>query len=1041
MSFLTKVLLPVLAVLIAMPIITVSQVNQHFNDRSDVAAKDKLTTAQSFLARWVDDKPRSHELQLRVAHSLERLEQPSGAEGPDGLVQNLLKSLGPGVKAIVCTPMNGDESFSARSDSTLDLDAMEQALAPNVELALGGHAESTVYSDGNSIYNITFMPLRSPKSGTILASLSIATELGEHRLRELKDLTKTEVITIVDGKPLSSTLSESLTQKAIEENTAEAGHLFPVLLGNEHFHALSDTIQLSDGNELQYILLSSYEDERQSLYKTRLLLIAISFGGIVFGTFLIYIFIHRLTSPLRLLKEGADEVGRGNFGHKVNCSSSDEYGDLARAFNHMTENLQTSHRELEETVHQLKSTQSQLIESEEGLRLIIEGARDHAIFTLNDEGKILRWNAASERILGYTSREASKIGYAALFPPEDEAILNLSETMMAEANAKGQVSFQGWRRQKDDKLIWADVTLSKLETGGFVEITRDITDRKEAENAMRAARDAAEASDRAKSEFLANMSHEFRTPMNGIIGMASLLSSLDLTAEQSEYTDTIRVSADNLLSIIDDILDISKIEAGEFEISENPTDLVETIESGISPFQADCESKSIGLHLTISNEVPAQVLTDASRLRQIIANLVGNAVKFTNRGGVTVSVAYETENAKLQIAVRDTGIGIAKDHLQELFKPFFQAESSASRQYGGTGLGLTITRNLVDLLEGKISVQSQLGKGSTFTVEIPVASMESEPAFAQFDREKILIVIDDAIAQDALETQLAHWGIEARSVSSRPDPLRSTLENEKSDLLIIHESASRSDTIRTLFDVRNLQGDLFPPIIRLVSSKTKEDIASNDKSVAISQPVSLRALNFHLQAFKNQPDHPFRDSLLPSDDSDTRESSPARSRVSVEKTDSPQEQKPEATPAAEQGETIAFAEQYPMRILVVEDNPINTKVLVRMLKKFGYSPETAENGAEGVRAAEAEAFDTILMDLQMPVLDGLTAASKIINSHSIKHPIYVSAFTANARDEDKAACKDVGMHDFVAKPARIPVLKEMLIRAHSWVSAQKTLSE
>lgn len=1032
LPFQTKVLLPVLTILIAMPIVTVTLVDQHVESRSRLVAEDKLTAAEAVLINSLQIRDRSLQVQFKNAVNEPRFKAVSRLNDTGTMrayLRDRLEEFGGNVEALLYTPIDGSDTSAVRKSTRFDLADFESAAARNTEIALGGELASRIGVFSGSTYNLVSLPVFLTNSGYPIGSLSIAIGLGDQAIAELKSLTNTEIILTIDSLPVGSTLPQSKVELALADNEAEGLETVrDRLIGKEHFHTLSGS--LSDGfgaqSSLGYMLLSSYESELQALQRTRLLLLAISLGGILFSAVIIYVLIRRITNPLRILKEGADEVGRGNLGHQVECQSNDECGDLAKAFNQMTGNLLDSHRELESTVTQLQDTQTQLIESEEGLRLIIEGARDHAIFTIDESGKILRWNAASERILGYTTDEARDLPYSSLFELEAAESEDATSKLLEDATSHGQVSFEGWRRRKDNSLFWADVTLSRLETGGFVEITRDITARKEAETAMLRARDAAEASDRAKSEFLANMSHEFRTPMNGIIGMTGLLATLELTEEQRDYAETIQVSAENLLSIIDDILDISRIEAGDLEIATTEINLVETIEDTIALFKEDCEKKSLSLHLVFSKSVPACVVSDANRLRQVLVNLVGNAVKFTEKGGVTVSVDYNANDSHLRIGVKDTGIGIEEEKSSLVFDPFYQVQSSASRKFGGTGLGLTIARNIAKLLDGTLRVESELGKGSTFDFEVLAKIYPAAPPFQEFHGLRCLLLVDDPISKNALRSQLRNWDIQLTCLDSPPAPVSQALARDTFDLLVVDQSATRPDTIRALLDSRTELGENFPPIIRLVSCGHEETIADGERCHSLAKPLSIRALNRMIKQYRDLEKPTFNAKLIGNVNSD------AGSQAATQAI-------PEKEPLPKQPASAAdlFSDEYPLRVLIVEDNPINTKILLKLLKKLGYTAETAENGQEGLAAAESMQFDVILMDLQMPVMDGLESARRILASESIEHPIYISAVTANALPEDKVSCKEAGMHDFVAKPVRIPAIKAVLQSAHQWVRSKE----
>ncbi len=1033
LSFQTKVLLPVVTLLVALPAITVTLVDRHVERMAFVEAESRLDTAEAVLRNSMEIRDRSHRVQFKNVANEPRFKAVSQLDDPSTMLaflRELLNEFETDVELLLYTPIDGSDSSAARRATNFNLRNFEAKVAASIENAFGGELSTQLLVYDKYPYNVISVPVFPTPSPYPAGSLTIAVKLGEKAIQDLTSLTNTELLLADPAQIVGSSLQPAQTAQAFSllqysaSTPAPNSELRPIILAGEHFHMVTRHLANGDGQptNVRYALLASYEQELIALAQTRALLIAISALGIGFSVVTIWILIRRIAKPIRLLRDGAEAVGRGDLEHQVDYQSLDECGLLANAFNHMTGNLKSSRRQLETTVSELQETQTQLIqretrlrESEEGLRLIIEGARDHVIFTIDDQGKPLRWNRAAERLLGYSSFQASTLDYETFFDEADKAS-GAPAALLETATRQGQAAFEGWRIRKDGTRFWADITISRLDkvegspNGGFVEIARDITARKDAETALLKARDAAESSDRAKSEFLANMSHEFRTPMNGIIGMASLLANLDLDAEQREYIDTIRLSADSLLAIIDDVLDIAKIEAGQLQIDRSPFNLVETVEEVVLFFQQDCAAKKLGIHLVLGPQLPACVDTDVVRLRQVLANIVGNAVKFTPAGGVTVSINYDSPSEQLRIAVQDTGIGIDDSVRNLLFKPFFQAQSSASREYGGTGLGLSIARNIVKLLGGDIAIESALGKGSTFSFHVHAPVYPIKSALETFEQRRFLVLSDEPLAAAALQRQLANWGAQTDCLPSTPETATQAMRDGAYDLLIVDNSAARLDTIRAIIESRQSLEQRFPPFIRLVASDATDEPPPTSRSAVLAKPLRPSALNRQIRALLAATPPPAAQAVAPP---------PAQ---------------PASSPAPSPEPLLADA--CPLRLLVVEDNPINTKVLVGILRKLGYQPDTAENGETGYKAAESVQYDAILMDLQMPVMDGLESARRILASSLIEHPIFITAFTANARLEDRAACEAAGMHDFVAKPARVPTIAAVLQRAHDWLQSQ-----
>lgn len=670
--------------------------------------------------------------------------------------------------------------------------------------------------------------------------------------------------------------------------------------------------------------------------------------------------------------------------------------------------------ELESKLEELESAQEKLIhqesalrENEASLRTIVEGAQDHVIISFDDTGKILKWSGAAKRLLGYLPEEITELRYQNLFSDEDRAAGN-DRQLLSQALSKGRAEFDGWRIGKEGRKFWADITVSRLEklpgsqTGGYVEIARDITPRKAAEEALVLARNNAEASNRAKTEFMGNMSHEIRTPMNGIIGMTSLLLDEPLTDEQQDLAETIKTSGESLLTIIEDILDISRIEAGQLEITLRPVNLIELVELTMESFGLSCHEKGLSLGVYVDKAVPSLIETDPSRLRQILSNLIGNAIKFTNSGGITIEVLYDPPTEEVLIQVKDTGIGISESNFAKLFTPFFQAESTHSRRYSGTGLGLSISQKIANLLNSDITVQSALSQGSTFTLTMKGHQKSGEDFFPNFDGKQILIVADETSASHVLQKQIETWNahVDLRS------PNFELIDYAKFDLIILDSTTSELGIYDKFLSDST---DTTPPILVFLPHHKKPQPFHGQNIRFIHKPIHPSELNTILRGTFHIPSE-----------------NPGQSSGSI---NSPKKLDPE------------FASKFPHKILIVEDDSINAKVLETIFKKLGYQADVAENGEACLKALASKAYDIIFMDLQMPVMDGYKATLKILNSDSIQHKIFITAFTAKANQNDRDACKAVGMHDFVAKPARPQKIVDVLNRAHTWLETSTVTTD
>ncbi|MFD2934210.1 two-component regulator propeller domain-containing protein [Spirosoma flavum] len=527
------------------------------------------------------------------------------------------------------------------------------------------------------------------------------------------------------------------------------------------------------------------------------------------------------------------------------------------------------------------------------------------------------------------------------------------------------------------------------------------------------AREEAETSNKAKSVFLATMSHEIRTPMNGVIGMTSLLEDTVLSDEQRDYTSTIRSCGESLLGVINDILDFSKIESGHLEIEQQDIDLRDCIEGVLDMFAGKAAQIGLDLIYQIDHQVPTQVISDGLRLRQILINLVGNAIKFTPQGEIVVSVhlvnRLPDEAVELAFEVRDTGIGIAANKLDRLFKAFSQVDSSHARQYGGTGLGLVISQRLIELMGGSIHVESEEGNGTSF--HFTLLSRVSQQAKRQYvyvhaganDGKSVLLIDDNQTNRIILKAQLEQWHLVPTVASSGQQALEILGQGTPFDLVITDRQMPHMDGIELASKIKVKYPDL--PIMLLSSMgdesrKTHADLFS----AILTKPVHQQQLaQLIQQALKDKP------------------------VVSPPVADRP-----------ESAYSVEFAQKYPLRILVAEDNLINVKLLVRVLNKLGYSPAVAHNGQEVLTSSPQE-FDLILMDVQMPEMDGLEA-TRLIRQLPIQQP-WIIALTANAMQEDRGICLEAGMDEYVTKPPDLELLKKSLQQVALSSSRRKMLAE
>ncbi|MFD2160872.1 response regulator [Paradesertivirga mongoliensis] len=532
----------------------------------------------------------------------------------------------------------------------------------------------------------------------------------------------------------------------------------------------------------------------------------------------------------------------------------------------------------------------------------------------------------------------------------------------------------------------------------LVEINKALLFQKEQE---KQAREEADKANQAKSAFLATMSHEIRTPMNGVLGMTSLLSETILSKEQQEYLEVIHTSGENLLTVINDILDFSKIESGSLELDPHNFELRSCVEDVMDLFSVKAAEKGLDLIYQIDPQIPVQLVADGMRLRQVLINLIANATKFTDKGEIFVSIKLikRESDGRLTIAfeVKDSGIGIAQDKISKLFKAFSQVDSSTTRKYGGTGLGLVISERLVDLMGGEISVESIEGRGSSFnfTIEaetgIRASTIDVNVGLRDCEGKTVLIIDDNKTNLRILKAQLENWGLNVLTALSGREALFVLNHNSRFDLVITDMQMPEMSGADLSREIKAISPTL--PIILLssIGDETKKKYPELFSSI-LTKPVKQMQLMKAVQS---------------------------GIKKTTEKSASPE---PSNNLLAEE-----FAIQHPLEILIAEDNLINQKLILKILSKLGYQPDLANHGKEALERLNEKNYEVILMDMQMPELDGLET-TEIIRRTYHNQPVII-ALTANALPEDKEKCFNAGMDDYLCKPINLEELLKSLKKA------------
>ncbi len=750
------------------------------------------------------------------------------------------------------------------------------------------------------------------------------------------------------------------------------------------------------------LLIWSHENPTGLSFYTLSLFVGIIIGLVILRQVLV------LNENARLYRKAQDDIRERELAKAEVIRLNEE---LEERVAQRTRDLENANKELQCEVQERIQAEAAMRDSERRMAEIINFLPD-ATFVINKQGVVIAWNRAIENmtrvkavdILGKGNYEYSLPFYGERRPILIDLVLNPDHDF--------EECYEELKRHEDNSLVGVCFTTkingevryllgsaailydSEGKVYGAIESIRDITDRKMVEEDLKHAKDRAESATRSKSNFLANMSHEIRTPMNAVIGMAGLLLESDLEPEQRDYLQTIRNSGNSLLAIINDILDYSKIDGEKMELEILPFDLMGCIEVSMDLVAAKAAEKGLELTYFLDSDVPKVIQGDEIRLRQVLVNLLGNATKFTEKGEIKLSLSptpLDDGRVQLHFAVMDTGIGISQENLSRLFQFFTQVDSSTTRHYGGTGLGLAISRRLVEMMGGTIWVESEKDIGSTFHFTIICqacpddGTQEREETF--LSGKRVLIVEGHPSVREMLSHIAGSWGMEVRALSSGRDSIEQMAVDDAFDFVVL-------DTIlpdmNGLFFARQIKARGNSPHVVMIS-RIGERIQRDDSiSGWLTKPVKSSLLK----------------SIF------IRLVSPA-SGLSK----NPSGQSPVHSEKASD-----------LSILLAEDNPINQKVALIMLKHLHFKADVACSGPEVLASLKKKQYDVILMDIQMPDMDGLEATRLIRKMSGSSFKPYIIAMTAYALEGDREEFLSTGMNDYLSKPIQIEDLKSALKR-------------
>jgi signal transduction histidine kinase/CheY-like chemotaxis protein/uncharacterized membrane protein affecting hemolysin expression len=798
-------------------------------------------------------------------------------------------------------------------------------------------------------------------------------------------------------------------------------------IDTQSFHAQADIVYEYDDktNTIGKFSLVLTDASLQAAARERMLLA----GGLA-TILLILVIVSALIAnrrtigiPLERLLVSITQSQHDDLRHFVNWKSNDEIGAVVAAFNELQQRQQAYEQELRDARDTLElRVDERTQELDQAQRILIDAiesiSEGFAIFDSTERLQIC--NTRFQSMFEYDHSDSNWQGstYEIFLRRIAEKGLILTaegrvEEWLEEQRQQHTVPSESQVYQMT-KNRWILANIHKTDERGTVAIYSDISELKQREFDLLEAKNQAEQANQTKSDFLAMMSHEIRTPMNGVIGMTNLMLGTRLDDEQLDFCRTINNSAESLLTIINDILDFSKVEAGKLELDPQATDLRQCIENAFDLISTRAAEEGIELINVIENDTPENILVDSDRLRQIILNLLNNAIKFTETGYVTLTVSTrgtgrnhqlndtdsnQTPPQELLFQIQDTGIGIPEEKIAKLFQSFSQVDASTTRKYGGTGLGLAISKSLVELMRGTIWVESKIGEGTSFFFTIIAAAIAPrelnvlDEDNGALKSKRLLVVDDNSVSRSVIAQYASRWSISVQTSSSPEEAISLITNREKYDIAIIDYHMPTKNGIELAEEIRKLEKGSALPLILLNSHRAADNI--DERKIAqlnfvarINKPVKPSAL------FDTFIDHFC--------DPDSNNISRVKSKHGVM--------------------DESFAIDCPLRILLVDDNKTNRKLGTKILNRLGYVPEDVGSATEAIDRLQEERFDLVLMDIEMPDMDGVEATRKIRDLDSPCASVHIIAMTANAMVGDRETYLKAGMDGYISKPIRLDAL-------------------